>query len=142
MSNSLKTTRPGGAASADSGVLSGWREEIRVFFEQTVQEIHRIVSGLQVKPRDANAAKPVGSRTTTRPKDAFADAQPAAVPVKRPNREPATVATESARSEPQDSIDASRTRLENLKRRLSEQLRTQQVTVTDANERPREESHS
>ncbi len=142
MANSQKTTRLGSIASAESGVLTGWREEIRSFLEQTVQEIHRIVSGLQAKTRDEKVTKPVASRPTELPKNVPSNTQPASASANRVNREPTTVAAENTRGGPQDSIDASRTRLENLKRRLSEQLRTQQVTVVDANERQREEPHS
>ena len=39
MVNSQKTTQSGSTASAEPGVLTGWREEIRSFFEQTVQEM-------------------------------------------------------------------------------------------------------
>jgi hypothetical protein len=142
MVNPQKTNRSGSVASAEPAVWKSWREEIRSFIEQTVQEIHRIVADLQTKPRASAAPPPTELRPADAPGKRPEESRPRTQPTNRPSRVEADAASQAARAEAVDPIDASRTRLENLKRRLSEQLRTQQTSTTDADERPREESHA
>ena len=88
--------------------------------ERTQQEIHGAVAGIQPKQPPSESAPAVESRpigtTTVRSESS----------------------NHSADSEP---LDASRTRLENLKRRLSEKLQTQQTDRARAPEPTRKESH-
>ena len=104
MVDSAEATRdnavpPDAAASA----LTGWREEVRSFLERTLQEIQQAVAELQ--PR---------SHARTPPRS------PAASPTPTAPARTAAVGRESIDGQ----MDASQTRLENLKRRLSERLRT------------------
>lgn len=114
-----KTTHNAPANPPPNGLQATWREEIRSFVERTVQEIHSVVAGIPPKQPPVRSPRPVESRPTT------------------------TVPSESrSRSREGEPVDASRTRLENLKRRLSEKLQTPQTDEPRTAEPIRKESHA
>lgn len=121
MVDSAKTTNDAPAVSSSTSLLATWREEVRGFVERTLQEIHSVVAGIQPKQPPVESA----SSVETRP------------------RVTTTVRSESSnRSTGSEPLDSSRTRLENLKRRLSEKLQTQQTDRARTSEPIRKESHA
>jgi hypothetical protein len=103
MVDSAEATRDNSVQPDDAAALAGWREEVQDFLERTLQEIQDAIAELE--PRLQEHAPP-------RP--------PAATP---PRVEPARPRP-AGRAEVPNQMDASQTRLENLKRRLSEKLQT------------------
>lgn len=114
------TTRDEFASRPAAGALTGWREEVRSFLEKTLDDIQRLSADLWCGARDADVP-----RATAR------TAQSAAARPATPAREPTD-----------DPMDASQTRLENLKRRLSEKLRHQSSEKPGDQDRPREDPRS
>jgi hypothetical protein len=91
--------------------VAQWRDEIQAFLQDSIDEIHQVVSSLEP----------------------FLSGTPVSSPSSGALAEEPNAATLPASTVPHacGDIDASRSRLENLKRQLAEKIRTHQTELVD-----------